>query len=291
MDLGLTGKGAVVLASTAGLGFAVARALALEGARVALSGRDAGRLAAALDELAELARAPASAGSERARSAASGGATGRARVEARGERVFGEVVDVADGRALERHLASARERFGAVDVLVLNAGGPPPSAAATAREEDLDRAYATTFKSAVRAVQTVLPWMRERRFGRIVAMTSMSVRQPIPELVHSNAMRAALTGFLKTLADEVASEGVLVNTVCTGLFATERLRELFAARAQKSGRSVAEEEALAVRSIPIGRFGDPAEFGAFVAFLVSERASFLTGAALPLDGGASRSLL
>jgi 3-oxoacyl-[acyl-carrier protein] reductase len=176
-------------------------------------------------------------------------------------------------------------------VLVLNAGGPPPAAAVDASDADLDRAYELTLKSAVRATRAVLPGMRARGFGRIVAMTSIAVRQPIADLVHSNAMRAALTGYLKTLADEVAADGVTVNSVCTGMFGTRRLGELFTARAAKAGGTAAEAAARARSAIPAGRFGDPEEFGAVVAFLASERAGFLTGVALPLDGGASRSLL
>jgi 3-oxoacyl-[acyl-carrier protein] reductase len=263
MELGLTDRGAVVLASSSGLGFAVAKALLAEGARVALSGRDATRLDAALHEL------------------------GRTN----GDRAWGEPVDLTDGAALERHLSRAREHLGAIDVLVLNAGGPPPASAAAARDEDLDRAFELTFKSAVRATRAVLPGMRERGFGRIVAMTSIAVREPIPDLVHSNAMRAALTGYLKTLASEVAAEGVTVNTVCTGMFATARLFDLFADRSRKAGTSPEEAAARAVAAIPVGRLGDPDEFGAVVAFLASERAAFLTGVSLPVDGGASHFLL
>ncbi len=264
MDLGLDGKTAVVLASTGGLGLAVARALAREGARVAISGRDPARLGRALAELK-----------------AAGGAA---------ESLHGDELDVTDGTGLVRHLEATRERWGGVDVLVLNAGGPPPAAAADASDADLDRAFELTFKSAVRATRTVLPWMRERRFGRVIALTSLSVRQPIPDLVHSNAMRAALTGYLKTLASEVAADGVLVNTVCTGMFATDRLAELFEARARKSGRTPEEEAQLATAAIPVGRLGDPDELAELVAFLASERSSFLAGVSIPIDGGALRSL-
>jgi 3-oxoacyl-[acyl-carrier protein] reductase len=263
MNLGLDGKSAVVLASSDGLGFAVAEALAGEGAKVAISGRDQERLAGAVARLSE----------------------------AYGEHVFGERLDVTDGAALAAHLEGVRARWGGVDALVINAGGPRPGAAEQAEDEVLDAAYQLTLKSAVRAARIVLPWMRAAGWGRIVAMTSSSVRQPIAGLAMSNTMRAGLTGWLKTLSQEVAGEGVLVNSICTGMFDTERLRELIDLRAEKSGRSPEEERAAMAADIPVGRIGRLEEFGAMVAFMVSERASFLNGVALPYDGGANRALL
>jgi 3-oxoacyl-[acyl-carrier protein] reductase len=263
MDLGLKQRAAVVLASTEGLGLAAAKALLAEGARVAISGRDPGRLARAL------------AGLE----------------SEHGQRVLGSRLDVTDGPALLRHLDEARERFGGLHILVTNAGGPPAGNAAEVGDEALDAAYELTLKSAVRAVRHVLPWMRAERHGRIVAMTSSSVRQPIPGLALSNTLRAGLTGWLKTVAREVAADGVLVNSICTGMFETDRLRDLIRLRAEASGRSQAEERAALVAEIPLGRLGRLEEFGATVAFLCSDRASFLSGIALPCDGGASRPLL
>ena len=263
MDLGLRERGAAVLASTDGLGLAAAKALLAEGARVAISGRDPERLARALAEL------------EREH----------------GERVLGARLDVTDGPALARHLDEARERFGALHVLVTNAGGPRAGNAAQLADEALDSAFELTLKSAVRAVRQVLPWMRAQGYGRIVAMTSSSVRQPIAGLALSNTLRAGLTAWLKTLSREVAADGVLVNSICTGMFETERLGELIRLRADASGRSQSDERAALVAEIPVGRLGRPGEFGDLVAFLCSERASFLSGIALPCDGGASRSLL
>jgi 3-oxoacyl-[acyl-carrier protein] reductase len=263
MDLGLKGKSAVVLASSGGLGYAVAEALLAEGARVSVSGRNGERLKAAVARLA-----------------------GKA-----GERVAGEVLDVTDSAALVKHLEGAHARWGGPDILVVNAGGPPTGLAAELALEDLEKGYRLTLKSAVVAATTVLPWMRARRWGRIIAMTSSSVRQPIANLTLSNTMRAGLTGYLKTLSTEVAADGVLVNSVCTGMFATDRLTELFEIRAARSGRSLEEEKRAAERDIPVGRLGDPREFGALVAFMASEKASFLNGVALPYDGGANRALL
>ncbi len=262
MDLGLKDRAAVVLASSAGLGLAVARALLAEGARVALSGRDAARLKEALASLGE-----------------------------HGPRAWGQPLDVTDRGALRAHVEQAAERFGRpIEILVTNAGGPPPASALEVDDEGLERSSRLTLRSAIHAVQLVLPGMRARGWGRIVGLTSSTVRVPIPTLVYSNIMRAGLTAYFKSLAGEVAREGILVNTVCTGAFATERLEELFGSLSRKKGCSAAEERALFVQKIPLGRLGAPAEFGDFVAFLCSERCSFLTGAALPYDGGANPAL-
>lgn len=263
MELGLDGRTAVVLASTAGLGRAVAQALLREGARVAVSGRDPARLADTRREL-----------------------------EARySDRVLGAALDVRDARAMNEHLDAVRSAFGPIDILVWNSGGPPAATASEIGEAELEAAYRTLLEAAVRTIRNVLPSMRARKFGRILAMTSVAVRQPILTLALSNTMRSGLTAYLKSLSLEVARDGVLVNSICTGMFDTERLRALLEARASAVGRTLDEERALTCSEIPLGRLGRPEEFGDFVAFLASERASYLTGAALPIDGGASRSLL
>lgn len=263
MDLGLHDKVAVVLASSDGLGKAAAQAMLAEGARVAICGRNQERLRSAHDELVRQAKG----------------------------RVKAETVDVTDSDRLVAFLNAVRRDWDGVDILVTNAGGPPTGRADAVELESLDEGYRLTLKSAVVAIRTVLPWMQARRWGRIIAMTSSSVRQPIENLVTSNTMRAGLTGYLKTLSREVAKDGVLVNSICAGMFMTDRLRELFDIRAGLSGRTVEEERQLLVAEIPVGRTGEPAEFGALVAFLASEKASFLNGVALPCDGGAGRHLL
>lgn len=262
MDLGLKDKSAAVLASTAGLGRAVAEALLAEGARVAICGRDPQRLEAARRELEG----------------------------AHPDRVHGEALDVADPEALRAHLEGVRSRWGGVDVLVINAGGPPPGPAVEVDEEDLDAAFALTLRSAVTAVRAVLPGMRERGFGRVVSLSSLSVRQPIDDLVLSNSMRAGLAGFLKTLASEVAADGVLVHTLCTGMFDTDRLTALFEARGRARGTPASVQREAVEAQIPLGRIGQPSELAAVVAFLCSEPASYLSGLALPVDGGVCRSL-
>jgi 3-oxoacyl-[acyl-carrier protein] reductase len=262
MDLGLTDKSAIVLASTAGLGYAVAEALLSEGARVAISGRDRERFENAFNRLES----------------------------AHGDRVWGEPLDVTDGDALLRHIDRARERVGGIEILVINMGGPPQGVASTVTDDELDDAYLLLLKTAVRAVNAVLPGMREQKWGRILGMTSSTVREPIAHLAMSNTMRAGLTGYLKTLATEVAADGVLVNTLCTGMFLTDRLRELAETLAGSGSTAEQALDGLA-QTIPVNRIGDPEEYGSLAAFLVSERASFITGAAIPIDGGAGRSLL
>ncbi len=263
MDLGLDNRVAVVMASTSGLGYAVAESLLAEGAKVAISGRDSARLHACLDSLASVA----------------------------GGNVMGEPLDVTDSNALKAHLVRVKKHWGSVDILITNAGGPPTGMAADVTVEELDRGFELTLKSAIVAITTVLPWMREQRWGRIIAMTSSSVRQPIDNLTMSNTMRAGLTGYIKSLSREVAREGILVNSICTGMFMTGRLRELFQLRSEKSGRTVEEEKLAMEAEIPVGRIGAPAEFGAMVAFMASEKASFLNGVAMAYDGGATRHLL
>mgnify|MGYP001236545831 CR=1 FL=1 len=263
MDLGLGEKAAVVLGSSSGLGLAAARALLEEGASVAVSGRDPERL-------------------ERARAA----------LASHGSRVFAAPLDVTDRHRLEAHVRAAAQRFGRpIQILVTNAGGPPAASALEIDDQGLQRSFELTLRSAIHAVQAVLPAMRAARWGRIVALTSSSVRVPIPSLVYSSTMRAGLTAYLKSLAGEVAREGVLVNSICAGGFATEHHEEVLAARGARRGRSLDEERAQVVQPIPLGRLGRPEEFGDLVAFLCSERCSFLAGVALAYDGGANPGLL
>ncbi len=262
MDLGLTGRSAVVLGSTSGLGLGVARALLAEGARVAISGRDPARLAAAVESLRE-----------------------------HDDHLLAETLDITDGDALRAHLDAAAERFGPIEILVTNGGGPQPGGPTDVTDEGLDAAVDLVLRPAMHAVQHVLPAMRERGWGRIVGLTSIAVRQPIATLTYSNVTRSGLTAWFKTLSRDVARDGVLVNTICTGLFKTERLEELFEVNAEKNGTTPAEEEARQTASIPAQRLGDTEEFGALVAFLCSARCSYLSGVALAVDGGLDTALL
>jgi 3-oxoacyl-[acyl-carrier protein] reductase len=247
METGLAGRRAAVAAASEGLGFASARALAGEGARVAICGRSKERIETAAADIG-------------------GGAVPL-------------VADVSTPEGATRFVADARAALGGLDVLVTNAGGPPPGNFATTPFENYAPALALNLLSVVAMCQEAVPEMRAQRFGRIVAITSISVRSPIPNLILSNTARAGVTGFLKTLAREVAGDGVTVNSVQPGTHATGRIRDLYDSL----------EEAAA--GIPAGELGRPEDFGAVVAFLCSDSARFITGAALPVDGGAYSGLL
>jgi 3-oxoacyl-[acyl-carrier protein] reductase len=252
MDLGLNGKVALVLGSTAGLGRASAEALAAEGAHVVV----VGRRRELVDELA--AALPSAAG---------------------------VVADLTEPGAPQRIAAAAREAFGRVDVLVLNGGGPPPG---TADAFDADTAQAAVdllLKQHVALVTELLPAMREAGWGRIVAIGSSGVQQPIPTLTASNVGRAALAAYLKTLAGAVAADGVTVNMVLPGRIDTDRVAQLDQAAAERTGRTREEARTSAEGTIPAGRYGRPAEFGAVVAFLAGEPAAFVTGEQVRVDGG------
>jgi 3-oxoacyl-[acyl-carrier protein] reductase len=252
MDLGIAGRTAVVCASTSGLGEAIARALAAEGAHVVVSGRRGERARQIAGEL------PSAVGVE---------------------------VDLTEPTDDERLLRAAREAFGEIDILILNGPGPAPRLAAQVTEPDVDRAIDTLLRPHVRLVSAVLPGMRERRWGRILAVGSSGVSAPLPNLALSNLGRAALAGYLKTLAAEVAADGVTVNLLLPGRIATARSTALDQAYADRSGRTVDEVEAQAVAQIPARRYGEPAEYGDVAAFLCSRQASYVTGTALRCDGG------
>jgi len=252
MDLGLTGRTALVAGSTSGLGLEIARALAAEGARVAICGRRediARRLAAEL---------PGAGGFP---------------------------VDLTEPDAAERLTAAVVAELGRIDVLVLNAGGPPPGPAVDVPRDAVASALQTLLLRQVELVAQVLPGMRAHRWGRIVAVGSSGVQQPLPGLALSNIARAGLAGYLKTLAGEVAPDGVTVNMVLPGRIATERVASLDRGRAEREGTDVADVEARSRATIPVGRYGRPAEFAAVAAFLCSDQASYVTGEQVRCDGG------
>jgi 3-oxoacyl-[acyl-carrier protein] reductase len=252
MDLGLAGRTGVVCASTSGLGEATARALAAEGARVVVSGRRGER---AVEIAAELPEA------------------------------VGAGVDLTAPDGPETLVARARDAFGPVDVLVLNSGGPPPSTAATLDTDALNDALVPLLLAQQRLVSLVLPAMRERGWGRILGVGSSGVVAPIPGLALSNVGRAALAGYLKTLAGEVAADGVTVNVLLPGRIATARTAQVDGHVAEREGISTEDVEARAAATIPAGRYGTAAEFGAVAAFLCSDAASYVTGTATRCDGG------
>jgi 3-oxoacyl-[acyl-carrier protein] reductase len=250
VDLGLRGRRAAVAAGTAGLGRACAAALVAEGARVTICGSDPDRARSAADEL--------------------GGGTDWC------------VADLTDPEAAEGFVAEVAARHGDVDVLVVNGPGPRAGRVADTTLADYREALDRSLLAVVAMCRAAVPGMRERGWGRIVAITSLGVRQPYPNLALSNTARAGATGFLRTLAREVAADGVTVNSVLPGLHDTDRVRSVYADPAARA-------EALA--AVPAGRLGDPAECAAVVAFLCSGAAGFVTGATVPVDGGAYQALL
>ncbi len=263
MDFGLAGKVALVAASSRGLGRAVAEELAREGAELMLCARGE----EALEETrAEIARAT--------------GSQPRA--------VAADLTDPAGVRSVTDEALSA---FGRVDVLVTNTGGPPSGPFESHTPEAWRTAVAQNLESVLNLTRALLPGMRERRWGRIVNVTSIAVKQPVEGLILSNSVRAAVTGFARTLANEVARDGVTVNNVMPGYTRTARLDWLAdQLAARQDGTQDAVFEAWAAE-IPMGRVGTPREFAALVAFLASERASYITGTSIPVDGGCVRALL
>lgn len=253
MDLGLTGKIALVLGSTSGLGAATARRLAQEGARVVVTGRRG-------DVAAELAEEWGGGG-------------------------VGLDVDLTEDGTVDELLARVSREVGPVDVLVLNSPGPSPSAAAELGVPDIEGAVHTLLLRQVELVRGVLPGMRDRGWGRIVGIGSSGVQSPLPRLALSNIGRAGLAAYLKSLAHDVAADGVTVNMVLPGRITTARLAGVDAATAEREGIPVEDVAKRSTAAIPMGRYGQPEEFGDAVAFVCSERASYITGEQLRVDGG------
>jgi 3-oxoacyl-[acyl-carrier protein] reductase len=262
MDLGLAHKVAIVAAASRGIGRASAGALAREGARVAICARSPAELEAAA------AAIRAEGGSE----------------------VLAVPADVTSAEDVRRLVARTVEGFGGVDILVTNAGGPPPGLFDQATDADWQAAFELNLLSTVRMIREVLPHMRRRRWGRIINIQSTSIKQPIDGLLLSNGIRPGVAGLTRSLVHELSRDRITANTVCPGRIATERSRSFLESRARAAGVPLEEYARRDLASIPMGRMGDPEEIAHVVAFLASERASYVTGVTLQVDGGLVRGL-
>ena len=256
MDFGLRGKTALVLAGGGGLGRAIAKSLAQEGAQVAVAGIGADSIAGTQAELAPM-----------------------------GGKHIGLVWDLADLARIDENVSRVEKELGPVDVLVNNTGGPPPTTAAGQDPALWSKHFQAMVLSVIAITDRVLPLMRERRWGRVITSTSSGVESPIPNLAISNALRLSLVGWSKTLAREVGKDGITANIVAPGRVATDRIKFLDEAKARREGRSVEDVQKENIAAIPAGRLGKPEEYGDVVAFLASERAAYITGSIIRVDGG------
>ncbi|MFQ5704821.1 MAG: SDR family oxidoreductase [Gemmatimonadales bacterium] len=263
MDLRIENRTALVCGSSSGLGLAIASVLADEGCNVALNGRDETRLDRALERVRE-------------------------RTEAR---VDGFAADVSDSSQARQLVRDVHSRFGAIDILVCNAGGPPSAPFGVTPEEAWQESLELNLLSTIHLCRTAVPFMAEQGWGRIVCLTSVAAKEPLPGLILSTTARAGVLGFAKSLADEVADNGITVNVVCPGYMRTERVDDLVHQRSEHEGRPSSEIVGELVGRIPMNRMGEPAELAAAVAFLSSEGAAYITGIALQVDGGYIRSIL
>jgi 3-oxoacyl-[acyl-carrier protein] reductase len=263
MNFGLKGKAAAVYGASRGLGRAAAEALAGEGARVAIIARHESTLTEAASAIAR------DSGSE----------------------VVPIVCDVSDANQARESIRAVAQHFGGFDILVNNSGGPKAGGFRTLTEEDFARALELLFMSVVRTCLEAVPIMRQRGGGRIINITSVSVKQPVDNLMLSNAVRPAVVGFSRSLATELAPEGITVNCVAPGYTRTERVVELNQANAAREQTTADAIERRLVASIPMQRLGEPRELGALIAFLASEQAAYITGTTLQVDGGYVRSLM
>jgi 3-oxoacyl-[acyl-carrier protein] reductase len=262
MNLGLKNRVALVAASSQGIGRATAEAFAAEGCRVAMCARNAKTLQDAAENIKKQYNVD----------------------------VLAEGFDVADASAVSRFVAAVAEKFGGVDICVTNAGGPPAKGFLATSLEEWQRALELNFLSTVYFAREVIPHMQKKRWGRIITLTSITTKQPVADLVLSNAVRAAVVGLVKSLANEFGKDGILVNNVAPGFTATDRLKELAAARSASSGKSQQEIFDGWAADAPLKRLGEPREVAETIVWLASERASYITGQTVLVDGGVYKGL-
>ena len=262
MDLGLKGKVALVAASSKGLGFAVADELAAEGAHLIMNARGEETLSAASESI----------------------------VTRLNSEVLAIPGDLSESADIHRIVNAGVEKFGKIDILITNSGGPPAGKFDDLASDQWDAAVRLLLTGVTEMTRLVLPGMKERRWGRILNVTSIAAKQPVANLILSNSLRAGVTGFSKTLAAEVGEYAITVNTILPGYTATERVEELAEHIATKEGIDAGEVRKRWESEIPLGRLAEPREFAAMAAFIVSERASYITGSSIAVDGGWIRSL-
>jgi 3-oxoacyl-[acyl-carrier protein] reductase len=263
MDLNLKGKIAMVAGASRGLGFAIAQELAREGAKVSLASRDA---ASAESAAAEIQRET-------------------------GAEVLGVACDVCSLEAITAWHRATVEKFGGIDLLVTNSGGPPAGMFENFDDAAWQNAFELLVLSAVRLARLVVPSMEARGGGSILMLTSVSVKEPVPNLILSNVIRPATSALAKSLANELAAKRIRVNQILPGRIATDRLQELDEINSKKAGISMEEQRRRVVSTIPLGRYGEPTEFAQVAVFLLSDAASYLTGITVQVDGGLTRSVL
>jgi 3-oxoacyl-[acyl-carrier protein] reductase len=262
MDLGLKGRVAIVAASSQGIGRATAEAFAAEGCRVAMCARNSNALEVAADKIRKQS----------------------------GVEVLTANFDVTHAGAVHTFVDAVVEKFGGIDICITNAGGPPAKGFMAASIEEWRKALDANFLSTIYFARAVIPHMQRKRWGRIVTLTSISVRQPVPDLVLSNAVRTAVVGLVKSLANEFGKDGITVNNVGPGYTATDRLKELAKARSTAQGKSEDEVFAAWASDAALQRVGEPREVADTIVWLASERASYITGQTILVDGGAYKGL-
>lgn len=262
METGLKGRSVIVAGSSEGMGRSAAEAFAAEGARVAMCSRTEKNVMAAADEIRKQHKAE----------------------------VFAMQADASDAASVERFVKAVAEKFGGVDVCVTNAAGPPSRNFFTATAEEWRKAFEMNFMSTVHFARHCIPWMQKKKWGRIITITSVSVKQPIPDLILSNAIRAGVVGLVKSMANEFGKDGITVNNVGPGYTATERLKSLAATRALAAGLKPEDMYEKWSADTPLKRIAQPEEVADAIVYLASDRASYITGQTLLVDGGSYRGL-